>query len=72
MDFTVDLNTTLNLVAARAQVLQDILVVAESGIHTHADLLRLRAGGCRGFLVGEGLVRSSDPIQAVRHLLGVF
>lgn len=35
-------------------------VVSESGIHSHADLERLRAAGVRAVLVGESLMRAAD------------
>jgi indole-3-glycerol phosphate synthase len=45
------------------------VVVAESGIHTAADLRRLRAAGYGAFLVGSALVRAADPAGAVRALV---
>ncbi len=47
----------------------DVLKVAESGIHTAADVQRLRTAGYQAFLVGEHLMKSADPAQAVRALL---
>jgi indole-3-glycerol phosphate synthase len=43
--------------------------VAESGIHTAADLQRLRAAGYEAFLIGESLMRKPHPGDALRHLL---
>jgi indole-3-glycerol phosphate synthase len=43
--------------------------VTESGIHSSADVRRLRAAGFHAFLVGEHLMRSGDPAQALRALL---
>jgi indole-3-glycerol phosphate synthase len=43
--------------------------VAESGIHTVADMSRLRAAGYEAFLIGESLMRKADPGVALRHLL---
>ncbi|MCW8984230.1 MAG: indole-3-glycerol phosphate synthase TrpC [Thermoanaerobaculales bacterium] len=53
-----------------AELPADRVRVAESGIHGHEDLNRLRAAGYDGFLVGEHLVRSENPETAVRDLLG--
>ncbi len=63
----VDLATTL-LLAPR--VPKDRLVVAESGLATHADLVRAREAGARAFLVGESLMREPDLAAATRRLLG--
>jgi indole-3-glycerol phosphate synthase len=43
--------------------------VAESGIHTAADMQRLRAAGYEAFLVGESLMRRERPGEALRELL---
>jgi indole-3-glycerol phosphate synthase len=44
-------------------------LVAESGIRTPEDIRRLAAAGADAALVGESLVRSTDPIAAVRALV---
>ena len=46
------------------------LLVAESGIHTRADVERLAKCGTRAMLVGESLIRHADIGAKVRELLG--
>ncbi len=46
------------------------LGIGESGIHTGADILRLRRAGIGSFLVGEQFMRADDPGSALRELLG--
>jgi indole-3-glycerol phosphate synthase len=43
--------------------------VAESGIHTAAEMRRLRAAGYEAFLIGESLMRQEHPGEALRRLL---
>lgn len=47
-----------------------VLRVAESGITERADVLRLVSAGYQALLVGEALVRSSDPSAALQELCG--
>lgn len=61
--FAVDLATTERLVP---RVPSDRVVVAESGIHTPADVSRLCAVGVHGFLIGETLVLDRDPEGLLR------
>ena len=65
--FEVDLATVVRLVPMTRP---DVAVVAESGIRRSADVSRLRAAGLANFLVGEALVRSSDPGALLAELLG--
>ena len=44
-------------------------LVSESGIHTAADVHRLRAAGVHAVLVGEALLRQPDLQEAVRRLM---
>lgn len=47
-----------------------ILLVAESGIHTRADVERVQQCGAGAILVGESLVKQGDIGAKVRELLG--
>ena len=44
------------------------VVISESGIYTHQDVLRL-APLCQGFLVGSALMAQQDLPQAVKQLV---
>lgn len=66
--FKVDLATTERL-AARMRNAERTLV-AESGIHTRADVERLARCGVNAILVGESLMRSDDIPPKIRELLG--
>jgi len=62
----VDLATTE---ALAPRVSAGSLLVAESGLHTPADLVRLRNVGARAFLIGESLMRQRDVAAATAALL---
>jgi indole-3-glycerol phosphate synthase len=64
--FKVDLAVSLRL-AEKIPV--GIIKVAESGIHSSQDVQRLCAAGYQALLVGEHLMKSGDPAQALRALL---
>src|SRR5262245_9567009 len=64
-------HTTLETTERLAPLVpRDRIVIAESGIATHADLERLAQVGVRAFLVGESLMRQADVTAATRALLG--
>jgi indole-3-glycerol phosphate synthase len=65
--FVTDLGTTERLAPLAPE---GTLLVAESGISSHGDLVRLAEHGVRTFLVGESLMRQSDVAAATRSLLG--
>jgi indole-3-glycerol phosphate synthase len=66
-DFTVRLETTLELLPL---VPAGVCLVAESGIHSPADVVRLRTAGVDAILVGEALVTAPNVAAAVRALAG--
>ena len=61
-----DLATTMELAP---HVPPGRTIVAESGIRTAADVVRLRSAGARAILVGESLLRQADLAGATRALL---
>jgi indole-3-glycerol phosphate synthase len=67
-DFTVDLATAERLLP---RVPSQVIAVAESGIETREDVVRLAAAGADAVLVGSALARLGDPRAAVRSLTGV-
>jgi indole-3-glycerol phosphate synthase len=64
--FKVDLGTALRLAESLPK---DVVRVAESGIHSGADVARLRATGYHAVLVGESLMRAERPGEALRELM---
>jgi indole-3-glycerol phosphate synthase len=62
----VRLETSLELVE---RIPSSVVRVAESGIATGEDLVRLRAAGFDAFLIGESLMRQPDPGAALKELL---
>jgi indole-3-glycerol phosphate synthase len=64
--FKVDLATTENLAAKLGH---GKILVAESGIHTRADVERLKKCGASAILVGESLLRGGDIQTKIRELV---
>jgi indole-3-glycerol phosphate synthase len=69
--FKVDLATTEQLAAKMSETgkLDKLLLVAESGIHTRADVVRLKKAGAKAILVGESLVKQGNIPEKVRELI---
>ncbi|WP_026079447.1 indole-3-glycerol phosphate synthase TrpC [Spirulina subsalsa] len=69
-NFSVDLQTTRQLIAARREQLaaRNVLVVSESGIHTAEDRQTVHDAGAQAILVGESLVKQGNPQEAIANL----
>jgi len=66
-DFQVHIETSLSLIE---MIPDDCIAVSESGLRTHEDIERLRRAGFDAFLIGEHLMKESDPGSALRVLRG--
>jgi indole-3-glycerol phosphate synthase len=65
--FKVDPETAFRLAD---RIPKSVVRVAESGIRSSEDIMRLRAAGYQAFLMGESLMRAERPGAALRELLG--
>ena len=63
--FEVDSERAIRVAGA---IPSDVVKVAESGVRNAADAAALHAAGYDAVLVGESLVRSGDPAEAVRAM----
>jgi indole-3-glycerol phosphate synthase len=65
--FEVSLDTTFRL---RPRIPSTVTVVAESGVHSRDDVVRLSEAGVDAVLVGEALMTADDPGEKIQELLG--
>ncbi len=65
--FNVSLETTILL---EKSIPADTVVVSESGISTHADIIRLRQHAVHAFLIGEQFMRADDIGSVLRMMRG--
>ncbi|VXD17984.1 indole-3-glycerol phosphate synthase TrpC [Planktothrix paucivesiculata] len=72
-DFSVDLQTTCQLLQSRQSQLQsrDILVVSESGLYTREDISLVTQAGAKAVLIGESLIKQPDPGVALNQLIAI-
>jgi indole-3-glycerol phosphate synthase len=64
--FEVDLNTAFRLAE---KMPHKCLPVAESGIESGADLVKLRSSGYKAFLIGESLMKAANPGETLKKLI---
>ena len=64
--FRTSLETSERLIA---EAPPDRIMISESGLKGASDLRRLQTLGFRGFLIGEALMRASDPEAALRDFI---
>jgi len=69
-DFSVDLNTTKNILLARQDIIKEkqITVVSESGLYEKKDLDFVQSAGANAVLIGESLMRQENLISAIENL----
>ncbi|TCT18095.1 indole-3-glycerol phosphate synthase [Melghiribacillus thermohalophilus] len=64
--FQTDLSQTETIASS---VPKETVLISESGIFTHDDVLRVKRAGAAGVLVGEALMRKSDLQRGIRELM---
>jgi indole-3-glycerol phosphate synthase len=67
-NFQMRLETSLELVE---NIPENCIAVSESGLRDHETLVRLRRAGFDAFLIGEHLMKSPSPAEALRTFLGL-
>ncbi|MEM8719822.1 MAG: indole-3-glycerol phosphate synthase TrpC [Cyanobacteria bacterium P01_G01_bin.39] len=72
-DFSVSLQTTCDILAARHETLtqREILIVSESGLHKPSDLNTVKSAGAKAVLIGESIVKQPDVGQAIADLFSI-
>lgn len=64
--FKTDIQLSIDL---KEMIPNDRIVITESGINTHADVVLMQKHGINTFLIGESLMRAQDIGNALEHLL---
>lgn len=69
-DFSVDTQTTVDLMRQRGEQLKEknITVVSESGLHTANDLKIVAQAGAKAVLIGESLLVEKNPATSIEAL----
>lgn len=66
-NFSIDRNEQLGLIASNPY--GDVIVIAESAIHSRVDAAEAELAGARAVLVGTSLMQASDPEAKLRDLI---
>lgn len=64
--FNVSLDVSRELIMSKPD---DTIMISESGLRSRQDLIELRERGYSGFLIGETLMRSGDPVRELEILI---
>ncbi|MFA5088504.1 MAG: indole-3-glycerol phosphate synthase TrpC [Candidatus Omnitrophota bacterium] len=64
--FQVDIRTSERLIP---KIPRDKIIVAESGIRTHEDVLRLKEWGAHAVLIGETFLRADDVAKKMKEIM---
>lgn len=69
-DFSVNLQTTAEILAARKEIIEqkEITIVSESGLYTCDDLQVVKKAGANAVLIGESLVKQTEIEKAIASL----
>ena len=68
-NFKVNFKNTLKLIKQFPE-LKNRIIISESGVKNHEDVLALREGGVDGVLVGTSLLKSSNIPKTIEELMG--
>jgi indole-3-glycerol phosphate synthase len=66
--FIVNIKTTFDLLK---YIPAGKIVVAESGVNSHTDIVQLNQAGVHAVLIGEAIVKAADPEAKIRELLAL-
>lgn len=64
--FSTDINNSAKLIDSLPT---DMVRIAESGIHTPEDIIRLKKVGFNGFLIGEAFMSTPNPVETLHRFI---
>lgn len=67
--FKTDIETTFKLIK---YIPKGKILVSESGIESRKEVLELQSAGVNAILVGEALIKSDNPADKIRELMGAW